>query len=215
MRTPPVCSIPSRRSVSSDRLLWPSLNSSTRTILPGCLPDALLHTWTLLLPDPHAAFAHAQLALQKLIVHVRMCWLRTAACAWFTSRRMNETRDHGCLIGCPGGFSDHISHYLVCPRPWLVVRRATPLFGHAHFEDLPPRLGLDPAVPIGTTSSSIRIVALAYSVYHCVKFSPVLLHKALALRDLSHFRALGDMFFEIGLDQAHSLDLCKHNRRRR
>ena len=128
------------------------------------------------------AFEHIREVMRPLFVHVAMCWLRTVSNGGFTSVRMNEVEDLGCLMGCTD-VSDCLQHYMSCPRLWLVARRATEMRPHAHFSDNISRLGLNPDVSVSTSRTAVRILALACMTCHSVKLTPDLQCKTIHLRD--------------------------------
>lgn len=98
----------------------------------------------------------------------RVAVIKTICNSWCTSCRYHEVVRHSCIFGCnachpqvpASHFGDELSHYLVCPRLWSIIREVA---GLPIGESASDRLG------ITTVWLDLRLLALAHHIYHSLK----------------------------------------------
>ena len=84
--------------------------------------------------------------------------MKTIAGAWCTTVRLHPTIVWSCIFGCHDE-RDDLSHYLVCPVMWQLVREHVP--GHETSITIRSRLCLE-----DPTLCKLRALAFAHLLYH-------------------------------------------------
>ena len=125
------------------------------TLFPECSEDILSVDWDNLFS-----------MMGSLGMHTAMCVFKTYVNSWTTSRRFHEDVQLPCLFGCPGE-QDDLRHYMRCNRLWRAIRVHTSVS-----QDLSAirRLAL-----LEPSPARLKLVAVAFSVYHAVKHSELAL----------------------------------------
>ncbi len=104
-------------------------------------------------------FSRLSQILKTLRKHDAIRVLKTWVNSWHTSDRYHESTRLPCVFGCTGAL-DKLSHYVMCPFLFGLIKQFSPLASPCPVE----RLGL-----INTTRENLLCMACTFGGYHAVR----------------------------------------------
>ena len=108
-------------------------------------------------------FGQLSECLMQVKAYVRLCWLKSIAGGWTTTRRMDEAIKWPCIYGCQD-CHDELMHYLICPILWQFPLPHVGMIDSIFIGD---RLGMSfPSV------QKLKALAIVHAVYHFCKNDP-------------------------------------------